>query len=165
MRWFTAVLSVLFLAIGFQMIAEDERIGSVVVVFFVLFFLVMMFAPDFERYHLVITEDEIACEYSWWKRETIRWDDVDWIRYVTKDAGSRVPDEWFVLENVCGECSFPSEATGLDLFWDEVDRRFPGFNYEPITAGTAGSADHICWRRKGAFTPASEVSPPAPEEA
>ncbi|HEX5031815.1 MAG TPA: hypothetical protein VFX78_10195, partial [Candidatus Eisenbacteria bacterium] len=126
-RWFTAAVSILFVAIGIWMITDGERIGWVMAGFFGLCLLVAIFEPalarfraSFDRFRLVITEDEIACEHSVRKRESIRWNDVSRIWYVTTDAGPRVPDEWFLLESESGGCSFPSEATGLDVFWNEV---------------------------------------------
>ena len=155
MRWFALAVSILFLGIGAWMIADGERIGWAIAGFFALCLLVAIFEPalgrfrdSFDRFHLVITDDEIACEHSIRKRESILWKDVNRIWYVTTDAGPRAPDEWFLLESESGGCSFPSEATNLNLFWNEVERRFPGFDFKPVIEGGTENAKHLCWERR-----------------
>jgi hypothetical protein len=162
MRRFTAVVSILFVAIGVWMIADGERTGWLIAGFFGLCLLVAIFEPwlgkvraSLDRYHLAITEDEIACEYSIRKRESIRWSDVNRIWYVTTSGGPRVPDEWILLEGADGGCSFPTEATGMHAMWDELERRFPGFDYRPVIEGGTEFAKHLCWERK----PSQRLSP------
>lgn len=155
MRRFTLIVSILFVGIGVWMVTDGDQTGWMVAGFFGLCLLVAIFEPalaryraSFDRFHLVVTEDEIACEHSIRKRESILWKDVNRIWYITTDAGPRAPDEWFLLESEMGGCSFPSEATGLNLFWDEVERRFPGFDFKPVIEGGTDYAKHLCWERK-----------------
>ena len=97
---------------------------------------------------LLITQEEVACEYLKRKRESIRWEDVNRIWYVTTSAGPWLPDEWLVFEGETGGCSFPTEATGMDGLWDELKQRFAGFDYKPLIYGGTDDAKHLCWERR-----------------
>jgi hypothetical protein len=68
---------------------------------------------------------------------------------VTTPAGPRLPDEWILLEGEHGGCSFPTEATGFDGVWNELERRFSGFDYGPVIRGGTDYAKHLCWERGG----------------
>jgi hypothetical protein len=116
--------------------------------------LVAIFEPWLARLHpspeyrLVITTDDIACEHPERKRESIRWEDINRIWYRTTSDGPRIPDEWILLEGADGGCSFPTEASGMDDFWNELKARFPGFDYTPIIRGGTDDAMHLCWERQ-----------------
>src|SRR5215831_8316952 len=105
--------------------------------FFGLCLLVAVFEPWLPKpdvscgYGLLITQEEVACEYLKRKRESIRWEDVNRIWYVTTSAGPWLPDEWLVFEGETGGCSFPTEAMGMDGLWDELKQRFAGFDSKP----------------------------------
>jgi len=153
-RLFTLLGSAVFVAGGIWMIADGESAGWFVAGFFGLCLLVAIFEPwlpkpqmSFE-YRLLITTDEIACEHPRRKRESIRWEDVNRIWYVTTSDGPRLPDEWILLDGENGGCSFPTEATGFDAIWDELTRRFPGFDYKPLIEGGTDDAKHLCWERQ-----------------
>jgi hypothetical protein len=153
MRWFTLVVSVVFVIIGMSAIASGNSDGWLIAGFFGLCLLVAIFEQWFAKpwvrcdYRLVMTNDEIACERPRRQRESIRWDDVMRIWYVTTSDGPRLPDEWFVLEGEQGACSFPTEARGFDGIWDELKQRFAGFDYRPIIQGGTNDAKHLCWDR------------------
>jgi hypothetical protein len=114
---------------------------------------VAIFEPRFRKpwvscdYRLVMTKDEIVCEHPRRQRESIRWEDVKRIWYVTNSDGPRLPDEWLLLEGEHGGCSFPTEAKGFDGIWDELQQRFAGFDYKPLIQGGTDEAKHLCWER------------------
>lgn len=154
MRIFTLLVSALFAAGGVGMIASGNSSGWFVAGFFSLCLLVAIFEPWFPRphvsceYRLVMTNDEVACEHPKRQRESIRWEDVNRIWYVTTSDGPRLPDEWILLEGEHGGCSFPTEAMGIEGIWDEVKQRFPGFDYKPLIRGGTDDAKHLCWERQ-----------------
>ena len=153
MRLFTLVVSAIFIAIGVMAIASGNSDGWMIAGFFGLCLLVAIFEPWFSKpwvtcdYRLVMTNDEVACEHPKRRRESIRWEDVNRIWYVTTSDGPRLPDEWLILEGKDGGCSFPTEAKGFDGFWDELKQRFAEFDYEPIIRGGTNDAKHLCWER------------------
>ena len=147
------LVSALFTAGGVWMGNSGESFGWLVAGFFGLCLLVATFEPWFPKrdvscdFRLVMTEEEIACEHPRRKRESIRWEDVNRIWYVTTSAGPWLPDEWLFFIGESGGCSFPTEAIGIDGIWDELKQRFAGFNYEPIIRGGTDDAKHLCWER------------------
>jgi hypothetical protein len=151
MRWFTLVASLVFIATGILAITSGESIGWLIVGFFGLCLLVAIFEPKLPKkyassgYKLVFTDEEIACEH--WKRprESIRWNDVIKIWYITTPDGPRNPDEWILLDGETGGCSFPTEAAGMDQMWDEIEQRFPGFDYHWLIIGPPQEAKRLCW--------------------
>ncbi len=155
MRFFTLLVSAVFVAVGTWMIASGEPFGWLVAGFFALCLLVAIFEPRFPKprasceYRLLITEDGVACEHPKRARESIRWADVRRIWYVTTSDGPWLPDEWMLLEGEQGGCSFPTEASGFDGIWDELKQRFPGFDYQPLIRGGTDDARHLCWDRPG----------------
>ncbi len=153
MRVFTLVVSTLFTVEGVWLIVSGESFGWLIAGFFGLCFLVAIFEPWFSKpwvtcdYRLMITNDEIACEHPRRQRESIRWEDVNRIWYVTTSDGPRLPDEWLLLEGDKGGCSFPTEAIGFDGIWDELKQRFVGFDYKPLIHGGTTESRHLCWER------------------
>jgi hypothetical protein len=154
MRLFTLFVSAAFSVIGVWMIATGDSSGWSVAGFFGLCLLVAVFEPWVPNPHvssgfqLLITEDEIACEHAKRKRESIRWEDVNCIWFVTTSDGPWLPDHWILLEGDNGGCSFPTEAAGFDGIWDELKRRFTGFDYQPLIRGGTEDAKHLCWERQ-----------------
>ena len=154
MRLFTLLVSAVFVAIGTTMIASGDAYGWHVTGFFGLCLLIAIFEPWFPNphfscpYRLLITKDDIACEHPKRARESIRWEDVNRIWYVTTSGGPWLPDEWILLEGENGGCSFPTEASGFDAIWDELKNRFVGFNYQPLIRGGTDDAKHLCWERQ-----------------
>ena len=154
MRLFTFVVSALFVAIGVTAIASGNSDGWLIAGFFGLCLLVAIFEPWLSKprvtcdYRLIMTNDEIACEHPKRQRESIRWDDVNRIWYVTTSAGPWLPDEWLFFIGETGGCSFPTEAQGIDGIWDELKQRFVGFDYEPLILGGTDDARHPCWERQ-----------------
>ncbi len=153
MRIFTLIVSAIFVTIGILMIRDGTPWGWATTLFFGGCALVAIFEPKLNKYihrtdfRLVITPDDIACEHRRRPRESIRWDDVIRIWYVTTSHGPRVPDEWLLLEGANGGCSFPTEAEGMNLIWDELQQRFPNFDYGPLIKGGTTEARHLCWER------------------
>ena len=153
-RLFTLIGSALFAVGGVWMIVDGQPSGYFVAGFFGLCFVVAVFEPWFQKpqvscdYWLLITKDEIACEHPKRQRESIRWEDVDRIWYVTTSDGPRFPDEWLLLDGETGGCSFPTEAVGFDGIWDELEHRFPGFDYKPLIHGGTDDTKHLCWERQ-----------------
>jgi hypothetical protein len=143
-----------FVAEGIWLVVSGESFGWLLAGFFGLCLLVAIFEPRLRRaqvpseYRLLIAADEIACEHPKRKRESIRWEDVDRIWYVTTADGPWRPDEWVLLEGEDAGCSFPTEASGFDRFWDELKQRFPGFDYKPMIRGGTDDAKHLCWERQ-----------------
>jgi hypothetical protein len=165
MRLLTLGGSALFVAGGVWMITSGDSSGWFVAGFFGLCFLIAVFEPWFPKpwaacqYRLVITEDEVACEHPKRPRESIRWEDVNRIWYVTTSDGPRLPDEWLVLEGDLGGCSFPTEAKGFKGIWDELTQRFTGFDYGPMIRGGTDDAKHLCWERQRANHPFHVTGP------
>lgn len=153
-RWFTLIASAVFVIIGVWMIATDQPFGWGVAGFFGLCLLVAIFEPRLRKlqspasYRLLITDDEIACEHPQRKRESIRWEDVDRIWHVTTSGGPYLPDEWILLEGNDRGCSLPTEAPEMDRIWDELKRRFPGFDYKTLIRGGTDEARRLCWERQ-----------------
>lgn len=136
------------------MIASGESYGWFVAGFFGLCLLIAISEPRLPKpwvdseYRLLIAADEIACEHPGRIRESIRWDDVDRIWCVTTSDGPWLPDTWLLLEGKHGGCSIPTEAAGFDAIWDELKRRFAGFDYQAIIRGGTDDARHLCWERQ-----------------
>jgi hypothetical protein len=155
MRLFTLVVSALLAATGVVGIASGNSSGWLVAGFFGLTFLIALFEPRLRtrrmrsEYRLLITRDEVACEHPTRPRESIRWEDVDRVWYVTTSDGPWRPDEWILLEGKDGGCSFPTEASGFEGMWHELEQRFAGFDYGPLIRGGTDEARHLCWERRG----------------
>jgi hypothetical protein len=153
MRLFTLVVSPLFVVCGVGMIGSGDSYGWLVAGFFALCLLVAVFEPRFPKphlshgYRLLMTNEEVACEHPKRQRESIRWEHVNRIWYVTTSGGPSLPDEWFLLEGENGGCSFPTEAIGFDGIWDQLKQRFAGFDYEPLIRGGTEDAKQLCWER------------------
>jgi hypothetical protein len=154
MRLFTLVLSAVFVGIGVLMIADGRSPGWLVAGFFGLCLLVAVFEPWLSKpkveceYRLVITPDDVACEHPKRAREAIRWEAVERIWLVTTSDGPWRPDQWLLLEGGHGGCSVPTEAIDFDSIWDELKRRFAGFDYGPLIRGGTDDARHLCWDRQ-----------------
>ena len=154
MRFFTAVVSTVFVVIGVLMVAEGRSPGWLVAGFFAVCLLVAIVEPWLPKpnvqseYRLAITTDEAACEHPKRKREAIRWENVERIWLVTTSDGPRLPDQWLLLEGEHGGCSVPTEAVGFDAIWDELQQRFPGFDYGPLIRGGTDDAKYLCWDRQ-----------------
>lgn len=155
MRLFTLIVSLVLVAIGIAMIASGDSTGWLMAGFFGLCLLVAIFEPRLRRppppceYHVLITADEIACEHPRRPRESIRWENVSRIWYVTTSDGPRRPDEWLVFDGENGGCSFPTEVAEMNGVWDQLKQRFPGFDYGPVIRGGTNDAKHLCWERQG----------------
>ena len=155
MRVFTMVGSAVFVALGIALIFSGESFGWLLAGFFGLCLLIAIYEPRLPRlepqceYRLLITPEGIACEHPVRKREAIRWEDVIRIWYVTTSDGPRLPDEWLLLDAEHGGCSFPMEVKNMKAVWDELEQRFPGFDYGPIIRGGTVDARHLCWERGG----------------
>lgn len=153
MRLFTFVVSLILVSIGVMAIASGNSDGWLIAGFFGLCLLVAIFEPWFSKpwvtcdYRLVMTKDKVACEHPRRQRESIRWEDVNRIWYVTTSDGPRLSDEWLLLEGDHGGCSFPTEAIGFDGIWAELKQRFAGFDYKPLIHGGTDEAKHLCWER------------------
>ena len=153
MRVFTLVVSPLFVAAGVAGITSGDSSGWLVAGFFALCFLIALFEPRLPKprassgYRLLITKDQVACEHPKRRRESIRWEDVNRVWYVTTSSGPRSPDEWILLEGEHGGCSFPTEAIGIEGIWDELKLRCAGFDYGPVIRGGTDDARHLCWER------------------
>jgi len=156
MRVFALVASAAFVAIGIMMIGDGKTIGWMITAFFGVCFLVALLEPLLPKpwleseFRLVMTADEITCEFRRNKRESIRWDDVIRVWYVTTADGPHLPDEWIVLEGEHGGCAVPTEAKDFPGIWDELKARFPGFDYAPVIHGGTTFAKHLCWERQRA---------------
>ena len=154
MRWFTLIVSSLFIVCGVLMIAEGDSTGWLVLAFFGCCLLVATFEPWLSKpsrdcgFTLLLTEDEIACEDPRERRESIRWDAVVRVWYVTTSEGPWLPDEWLLFEGVASGCACPTEAAGFDAMWDGITQHFPGFAYGPMIEGGTHDARHLCWEKQ-----------------
>jgi hypothetical protein len=153
-RWVRLLAFAAFTAVGIWMITLGHWSGWVGTVLFGLCLLVTVLEPVLPKsgatplFQLVITEDQIACEHPKRKRESIRWEDVNCVWYITTSDGPWFPDEWYVLEGKDGGCSFPTEALGFDRLLEEFPKLFPGFDWEPVVHGGTDDARYLCWRRE-----------------
>jgi hypothetical protein len=98
----------------------------------------------------VITADELLCEFRKRKRESIRWEDVIRVWYVTTADGPHLPDEWLLFEGENGGCALPTEAKGFREIWPELETRFSGFDFGPVIHGGNDFRKHLCWERQAA---------------
>jgi hypothetical protein len=152
-RLLRILISFLFTIGGIATILDGESMGWWVAIFFGLCFVIAVLEPWLPKrdtssgYRLLITSDEIACEHPKRPRESIRWEDVDKIWYVTTSDGPRFPDEWLLLEGKDGGCSFPTEAKNFEGIWDQLEARFSGFDWGPLIRGGTDDAKHLCWER------------------
>jgi hypothetical protein len=162
-RRFTLYGLALLTAAGIRMALAGYSFGSFLVAFFGLCLVLALVEPWCVKlafcvpipqprvscgYRLSMTEDEVACEHRKRIREAIRWEDVNRIWYVTTSDGPWLPDAWLLLEGDHGGCSFPTEATGVKGFWDQLKQRFPGFDYQPMIRGGTDDARYLCWERQ-----------------
>jgi hypothetical protein len=99
-----------------------------------------------EPYLLRITAQEIACEHPKRKRESVRWDEVHRVWFVTTSDGPWLCDNWLLFEAKSGFCSVPTEAQGFDKVWAEL-KRFPELDYKPIALGGTDEAKHLVWKK------------------
>src|SRR5262245_59636412 len=135
----TLIVSAVFVVIGIVAIASGDSVGWGITGFFSACFVVAVFEPrltqrrlSIGQYRLAITAEGIACEHGRRKHEAVQWRDIVRIWYVTTADGPRLPDEWLLLEGEHGGCSFPTEAVGMDALWDELEARFPAFDFGPL---------------------------------
>src|SRR4029453_14517648 len=154
MRLFTLVVSAVFVEIGVLVIADGRPPGWLVAGFFGLCLLVAVFEPWLSKpkveceYRLVITPDDVACEPPKRARGGVRWEAFERVWVVTTSDGPWRPDQWLLLEGGHGGCSVPNEAIDFDSIWDELKRRFAGFDYGPLISGGTDDARHLCWDRQ-----------------
>ena len=153
MRIFTMIVSAIFVVIGISVIPSGDSTGWMLIGYFGLCLLIAIFEPRLpnpwlkSECRLVITPDEVTCEHRRRKRDSIRWQDVERIWYVTTSAGPWIPDEWILFDGIASGCSVPTEAQGIEAIWDELEARFPGFDYKPIIEGGTTEARHLCGER------------------
>ncbi len=149
------LVAVLFVTLGIWLIARGNSSGWFAVIFFGLCVLVFVLEPFFPKreisclYRLLINEDEVACEHPQRKRESVRWDEVQRIWFITNSAGPWLPDQWFLFEGRDGGCSFPTEAEGIKGIWEELERRFAGFDFKPVIRAGTDDAKYLCWEKSG----------------
>lgn len=155
MRVFTLITSAVFVAIGILSIASGDSVGYWITGFFAACALVAMFEPNLPKpwleseFQILITDDDVTCLFRRKPRESIRWEDVERVWYVTTSHGPYSPDQWFVLEGASSGCAFPTEAKGIEAIWDQLEQRFPGFDFSPVIRGGTTDARHLCWERQG----------------
>jgi hypothetical protein len=148
------IVSAVFVALGVWFIASGDSFGWLLAGFFGLCLVIAILEPRLHRpkvsfdFRLLITDLEVACEHPKRKRESIRWDDVNRIWYLTTSEGPWIPDEWILFEGEHGGCSLPTEAAGIEGLWGELERRFPGFDFGPVIRGGTSEAKHLCWERR-----------------
>jgi hypothetical protein len=104
------------------------------------------FTVDFE-YQLVISPEEISCGRPNEKQQSIRWDQVTRVWYVTTSEGPLLPDQFLIFEGNGLRCSVPMEAHGIEKIFDELKLRFPGFDFTPVSHGGIDDAKHLCWKK------------------
>lgn len=154
MRLFTLITSVVFVAIGILSIASGDSVGYWVTGFFAACALVALFEHKLPKpwleteFEIVITEEGITCLFRRRPRESIRWEAVEPVWYVTTSHGPHSPDQWFVLEGASSGCAFPTDAKGIAGIWDPFANRFPGIDYGPVIRGGTTDAKHLCWERQ-----------------
>jgi hypothetical protein len=100
-------------------------------------------------FRVKVTAEGVACEHPKRKRESIRWEEVIRISYVTTSEGPWLPDAWLLFEGKVGGCSVPTEAQGFEAVWDELKAHFPSFDYRPLIEGGTDDARYLCWTKPG----------------
>ena len=156
MRFLAGIVSALFTMVGIMMIGSGDRTGWWVTGFFGSCMLVAIFEkwlprPDLvSEFQLVITPDEIACEHRKRTREAIRWEEVERIWYVRTSDDPLFSDRWLVFERMGEGCSVPTDAQGFDRIWDELEQRFPGFDYAAFIHEPGEGEKRLCWERETA---------------
>ncbi len=86
--------------------------------------------PPFPDYKTIMDENGIACEHPKRKRESVAWDEVIEIGLFSTSDGPWLPDLWFVFSGKNSGCSVPTSGQDSEKVWDEIKKRFPGFDYE-----------------------------------
>lgn len=102
---------------------------------------------EVEPFQVVITPEELACEHPRREREAVPWGEIHEIVLITTTEGPFIPDMWLIFVGDGTGCSIPMEADGCHQLWEEIETRFPGFDFQAITDAGAGDAKRSVWRR------------------
>ena len=105
---------------------------------------------EIDPFQVIITSDELACEHSRRKREEVPWDEIHEIVLLTLSEGPLIPDRWLIFVGDDRGCSIPTEAHGAHHLWNEIEIRFPGFDFKAITDGREVAKKTVWKRTKGA---------------
>ena len=96
---------------------------------------------------MVITPEELACEHPRREREAVPWEEIHEIVLITTREDPFIPDQWLVFVGNVKGCSIPTEAIGIHGLWEEIETRFPGFDFQAMNKAGTGDAKKSVWRR------------------
>lgn len=122
----------------------------------VLIFLRLIYNPDdeitvaeeeVEPFQVVITPFELACEHPRREREAVPWEEIREIVLINALEAPPIPPYWLVFVGDGKGCSVPTEAQGFARLWDEIEARFPGFDFNAVLEPEPGRAKQSVWRK------------------
>lgn len=101
-----------------------------------------------QRATVTCDDDAVACRRPDGLVETVRWANLRIVVIQTTDAGPAVDDVYWVLYGGESGCVVQSEAEGMNLLLERL-QRLPGFdNHAVIQAmSCTESQTFVCWKR------------------
>lgn len=102
---------------------------------------------EVEPFRVVITPEELACEHPKREREAVPWEEIHEIVLITTREDPFIPDQWLVFVGTVKGCSIPTEADGVHGLWEEIETRFPGFDFHAMNETGTGDTKKTVWRR------------------
>jgi len=122
----------------------------------VLVVLRLIYSPDeeitdsdeeVEPFKVMITPFELACEHPRREREEIPWEEIHEIVLINAQESPPIPPYWLVFVGVDKGCSVPTEAQGFSRLWDEIEARFPGFDFNAVLEPETGITKKSVWKK------------------
>lgn len=106
------------------------------------------------RATVTFDEDAVTCRRRRGLVEAVRWADLRAVAIRTTDAGPAVDDVFWVLDGGASGCVVPSEAEGMDLLLQRL-QRLPGFDNPAVIQAMSctDNQEFLCWQRPGGPEP------------
>ena len=102
---------------------------------------------EVEPFQVVVTPHELACEHPRREREAVTWQEIHEIVLINARESPPIPPYWLVFVGDGKGCSVPTEAQGFSRLWDEIEARFPGFDFDAVLEPEPGVTKKSVWRR------------------
>ncbi|VFQ45901.1 hypothetical protein [Desulfoluna butyratoxydans] len=98
-------------------------------------------------FQVIITPHELSCEHPMREREAVPWREIHEIVLINAQEAPPIPPYWLVFVGDGKGCSVPTEAQGFSRLWDEIEARFPGFDFNAVLEPEAGITKKSVWRK------------------
>ena len=101
------------------------------------------------EYTVTTDKKGVTCEHPKRAKESIAWDDVDQVSFLTTNQGPFEEDVWLLLKhNNGGGCSVPMGAEGYDALYDIISK-FEDFDFNAVIQAMSSTQNNefVCWRR------------------